>query len=100
MSNDWQVGDKAVRVACECGGRHPKPSAGSRPQMGAVFTVVGIRPGPFPNCRAPCALYLAERPEPHGFCSAGYRKIRPDEPEACEEEFRVLLNRSKRRVEA
>jgi hypothetical protein len=94
--SDWQVGDLAVRVDCECGGGHSRSSTGLK--LGAVYRVVGVRPGPFLRCRAPCALILAEDHTPTaylGICSVTFRKIRPDEHEACEPEFVTLLRRSK-----
>lgn len=91
--SDWQVGDKAVFVKCECGGGHSRPTT-RKMSLGAIYTVAGVRSGPFPSCRAPYALYLAEVPENRlGVCGARFRRLRPDAHEECEEEFTKLVRR-------
>ena len=99
---DWAVGDLAVRVDCSCGGGH---TGEQRLPLGTVYRVIGVRVPKiaFRSCLAPCALILAEDSGPNqhlGFCSVGFRKIRPDEHTECEPEFVQLLQRSKKRVSA
>jgi hypothetical protein len=97
--SDWAVGDLAL-----CINDAVCPFAGHNGGMvnGKIYTVrdiivvdgqTGLRfkdlPDPGPNdCR-----YLA-------FSETRFRKIRPDEHEACEPEFVKLLKRSKRKVSA
>lgn len=102
--SDWQVGDLAV---CVKGGEIRCPNClhkgGDVPRHGKAVEVVhigasiiGYGPGAGFPCGCVC-LYLAD-----GTCgvSQRFRKIRPDEHEACEEEFRILLKLSKQRVSA
>ena len=95
--SDWQVGDLAVRVETSCSGGHWGQN--SEAPIGSVLRVVGLRRGPFCDCDAPLAL-LFEGGSERGGCCLAYRKIRPDEREACEPEFVTLLQRIKRKVAA
>jgi hypothetical protein len=91
--SDWQVGDLAVCV---------DDSPTLRPHcpliVGRTYRVVGIsilREG----------LIVAEAVAMNqsfggGFLMRRFRKVRPDEREACEPEFVTLLKRSKQRVSA
>jgi hypothetical protein len=73
---------------------------------GAVYTVSACLYHPALNCLGEFTewtLLLHEVEPIHGlmgFCSTRFRKIRPDEQEACEPEFITLLKRSKRKVAA
>ena len=100
--SDWQVGDLAV-----CMDTTPRPSSppGGFKTLakGAVYRVRGMRitksggfnllmeghNPPAPGC-----------PTGKGWRADRFRKIRPDEHEACETEFVTLLKRSKRPVSA
>jgi hypothetical protein len=97
MSDDWKVGDLAVcvdaRPNCVTGQANPC-------KLGAVYTVerivfdtsgvmgLGLVGVEFPNCSLNADV------------ATRFRKIRPDEHEPCEEEFRILLKLSKKRVQA
>jgi hypothetical protein len=95
MATDWQVGDLAVCVEDQ-----PLPgtvSTGATIRKGAVYRVVGLK-----EHRGDLNLFL------HGITyrlgigtrAFRFRKIRPDEQEACEPEFVTLLKRAKRPVSA
>jgi hypothetical protein len=95
--NDWTAGDLAVCVA---------KSSGEWSDEGS-----GINPGPGPKTNEICKvvwvglndgiLSLSFREYPRDrYAAHCFRKIRPDEPTACEEEFQILLKLSKRRVKA
>lgn len=93
----WQIGDKAVALgqgSCGfCG-----PTDDHRIGKGDVLTVVGVIPS-WPGL--PADLDFDEVPsadEP--WCSCAFRKIIPDQHEACEEEFVTLLKRTKRKQSA
>jgi hypothetical protein len=92
--SDWQVGDLALCVdASQRGSEYP-----SRLVKGSIYTVTGIDTEPGLLDTAPCGLLLAEvAPAGHydAFACDRFRKIRPDEHEACEPEFVRLLKRSK-----
>ena len=101
--SDWQVGDLAV-----CVDARPNPRCGHRPSPlveGKVYRVAGIDPYPERH-----ALYgmdtglflrgMRSAANSGGFAASRFRKIRPDEHEACEPEFVQLLKRSKRKVNA
>lgn len=99
MSDDWKVGDLALCIDASV---HPLvPAAGL--VEGAVYTVIDIDTIPGLLDTAACGLVLAELPVPAPFKAFGcdrFRKIRPDEHQACEEEFKILLKLSKKRVSA
>jgi len=97
MSDDWKVGDLAVCVdtaPCGCG------CVNAALRDGATFTVSEV----IYDDRATTGValnFLGTSPGHHaGFSAVRFRKIRPDEHEACEEEFRILLQLSKKRVSA
>lgn len=87
MSDDWQVGDVAL---CVKGGRWfnadgPNPGG---PEIDRVYSVCRIYDGflGFPDWAGQL------------WDSACFRKVRPDDPKACDREFETLLNRSKPKV--
>jgi hypothetical protein len=96
----WQVGDLLVVVpenerACGC--VHRNHTAPDQLVVGRAYQFAGFAA---PECR--CAsgravkLYGMRNRAPHiGYCQGRFRKIRPDEHEACEEEFVTLIKRSK-----
>jgi hypothetical protein len=109
MSDDWAVGDLAVRVAEQ----HPE----SLTVTGRAYEVIGFE---VPGERSPQNGLLNG---PHGslglilagvqnmgrrangapwagHVASNFRKIRPDEHEACEPEFVTLIRRAKRPVVA
>ena len=90
MSAGWQVGDLAL-----CVEYNPQTcvSMGAL-KVGGIYTVAAVIPESY-------ALCLALREVKSGHQNGSYRafrfrKIRPDEREACEPEFVTLLNRIKR----
>lgn len=93
---DWAVGDLAV-----CVDDTPIAAYGlCRCRSGAAYRVAGITPAgraPCHRCGACCGLFLVglESISRHGFAGCRFRKIRPDEHEACEQEFVTLLKRRK-----
>jgi hypothetical protein len=101
--SDWQVGDKALCVDA-------RRSPGVRTHVplveGRIYTVVGVAAR-----RAVHALYgldtgglflagLVSGGTSGAYAADRFRKIRPDEHSACEEEFVTLLKRTKRTVTA
>ena len=92
---DWQIGDLAV---CIEGGDwfsfEKQDFDGIGPELGSVHkvTFVSIQHGGV-------ALDFAEWPD-EWFWADAFRKIRPDEHEACEPEFVTLIKRAKRPVSA
>lgn len=98
--SDWQVGDLAV-----CVDDRFNPAYGETLlARGRTYTVVEVTYCTISNVlwHAGTGLVLAGVPCSglHGFAAERFRKIRPDEREACEPEFVTLLNRIKRKVEA
>jgi hypothetical protein len=95
--SDWQVGDLALCI--HLSDIHPFWRARTRFREGEVYRVDGLVNGRFGE------LYLVIG-APDIFAATGYpnagrfRKIRPDEHEACEPEFVTLLKRTKRTVAA
>jgi hypothetical protein len=90
--SEWQVGDLAVCVIGDgwFGYEHGSvPSAA--PQKNAVYRVVKVRP------RDALVFLCFAEIDAKGWNSAAFRKIRPDEHEACESEFVTLLQRIKRK---
>lgn len=95
--SDWQVGDLALCVA-----------SGRRTREGCVYTIADVLiPGSIDpeDGRTDDMLLLRFSqliPNPRGEWSGEnrFRKIRPDEHEACEPEFVTLLKRAKRPVSA
>lgn len=90
--SDWQVGDLALCLEIEM-------NTGTVPsglRVGGVYTVAGV------VChRDQTGLVLEDYPSWHpseAWCASSFRKILPDEQEACEPEFVTLLKRSKRKV--
>jgi hypothetical protein len=97
--SDWQIGDLAVCVAVT----HPAFSdAARRLTLGKVYTVVRIG-RPLRILNGEHGLGFAEvspTRKNRGYPESMFRKIRPDQHEACESEFVDLLKRSKRKVSA
>jgi hypothetical protein len=97
--SDWQVGDLAVCVDAE-------PQAGdfirdSQLRVGSVYTVTRVLLSGGRGDRTAIGLsLLGMRPAGgrEGYCEDRFRKIRPDEHEACEPEFVTLLKRTKVRA--
>ena len=101
--SDWQVGDLAVCVddsPCRCGApcRHPQNHA-IQMVAGRTYTVNHwiVFQGKLYLTLA--GVKIISHWGVHGRADR-FRKIRPDEHEACEEEFVTLLNRTKRTVRA
>jgi hypothetical protein len=94
--SDWQVGDLAL-----CVDARPNPFYGkSGLTEGVIYKVVGAVFNPAPHAlygEEAWGLFLAEisAEAPEGFAASRFRKIRPDEHEACEPEFITLLKRTK-----
>ena len=92
MSAGWQVGDLALCVDATL---RPYSYEAHKLEQGRVYTVFGVVIGP---CTGRAALMISASNYP---CTADrFRKIRPDEREACEPEFSKLLLRSKPKVDA
>ena len=100
--SDWQVGDLAVCVddspcKCPCGGSPVSVTAG------VIYRVEAMRPNPGSTGPWPTLILQGVGARPghyRGVNENRFRKIRPDEHRACEEEFVTLLKRSKRKVSA
>jgi hypothetical protein len=89
--SDWQAGDLAMCVIDGGWFGHIHGSLPSIfPEKNAVYRVVKVRPRDQITF-----LYFAEI-DGKGWNAAAFRKIRPDEHEACEPEFVTLLKRSKK----
>lgn len=87
--NDWQVGDLALCVEPKLG--RYAVSCGFR--VGGVYTVAGVA-----QSGTRIGLVFDGRYSRHqsgAWCASGFRKVRPDEHEACEPEFVTLLHKSK-----
>lgn len=99
MSDDWKPGDLAVCVDARKNPGCPYPTMLVE---GRVYTVSGIAPLSPNQLLGPArGLFLEGVAHPPRGCNERrFRKIRPDEPKACEEEFRILLQLSKGRVKA
>jgi hypothetical protein len=88
--SDWQVGDMAVSI-----GRQNRDNwwAKGGPPKGTILPVDAVV-----VTADWTALVFNQFPSPHftrGWQHYCFRKIRPDEHEACEPEFITLLKRSK-----
>jgi hypothetical protein len=94
--SDWAVGDLALCI-----------ESGTQTREGVIYTVVGVVPA---GVDFPCDCHRNYGPDDNLFLagihyescgqSSGadrFRKIRPDEREACEPEFVTLLQRIKRK---
>jgi hypothetical protein len=95
VSDDWKVGDLALCVDARM--------AEAALVQGCVYRVAATGPSPC-SCHAGRQQLWLEGVIPSS-CGSGrnpnrFRKIRPDEHEACEEEFKILLNLSQKRVSA
>ena len=104
--SDWAVGDLAVRDRNDCPvccskeniARHGKYSKAAH--YGHIYKVIGISPR---RCPQGYGLIRGGLPNSDdagnliGWCRHAWRKIRPDEREACEPEFVTLLQRIKRK---
>jgi hypothetical protein len=89
--NDWQVGDLALALAA------PHAEEWSNDD-GAVCAGEILRVDKVIGWMHQTGLYFEGRPSDHptgAYDATYFRKIRPDEHEACEDEFVELLNRSK-----
>jgi hypothetical protein len=95
MSDDWKVGDLALCI-----------EGGIRTREGSAYTVLSIHPpgewlhGLFNPGDELIFDFVEFGILQEGSSARRFRKIRPDEHEACEEEFRILLQLSKKRVQA
>lgn len=91
----WQAGDLAL-----CVDDRPNPYWGAVPlKNGGVYRVRAVT-GVYYNrlAAADCPALLLEGVEsdvPRGFGANRFRKIKPDEHEACEPEFVTLLKRNR-----
>jgi hypothetical protein len=87
--SDWQVGDLALCVD----DRPSRKPIRWEPVAGAIYTVASVA-----ITDGGSALELEEDPYRDGLTAwfaSRFRKIRPDEHEACEPEFVKLLKRTK-----
>jgi hypothetical protein len=89
--SDWAVGDLAVCVNNEA---LPWSSNADYRKLvvGQVYRVSGLRPHPIT-----LGLHVSGIDSVWGLSCDRFRKIRPDEREACEPEFVTLLQRIKRK---
>lgn len=87
---DWQVGDLAV-----CVDATPVRGFPLYLTQGATYTVTGLHWSICPHYGPGLGLDFAEIESVtiDGYYSGRFRKIRPDEYEACEPEFVTLLKR-------
>ncbi len=101
MSAGWEIGDLAL---CVVGGHIACPTSnghygGKNPPLGAISKVIAISPamvgmGGVPARQCGClSLHFPDGSLGH---VGRFRKIRPDEHEACEPEFVTLIKRAKR----
>jgi hypothetical protein len=95
--SDWQVGDLAACIKKDAWRTFPT----GRPAEGPAYDTVHRvrRVGIFP-LDGKAVLWLEAWPGDNfrnSFTAARFRKIRPDEREACEPEFVTLLQRIKRK---
>jgi hypothetical protein len=89
MSDDWKVGDLAVCVDVSPFRCQRTLHIGPKLAEGATVQVLGVGVRP-----CGCRVLLWPGTELGGVAHR-FRKIHPDEHEACEDEFVTLLNRSK-----
>jgi hypothetical protein len=82
---DWQVGDLAV-----CVDDGPCPYYGRDPQIvkGGVYTVADVLPN-----NGLLLEGIQSQSSSGGYAMKMFRKIRPDQHEACEPEFVTLIKR-------
>ena len=91
--SDWAVGDLALCVDATFFNGIGEAALGA-PRAGGVYAVIGIE-------AAPEGFTCLDLHDVDYFCDARqFRKIRPDAHDACEAEFRILLQLSKKRVSA
>lgn len=95
--NDWTPGDLAVCIANSNGewsdrGMGENPCPGPKADEVCTVTWAGMNDGVL-------SLSFHEFPD-EPYRADYFRKIRPDEPSACETEFEILLKLSKRRAVA
>jgi hypothetical protein len=96
--SDWQVGDLAVcvDVSDRFYAQYRRTAlAGRRFAIGKKYRVVATS---IHRITGEEILLMEGQPDTAG--AWRFRKIRPDEHEACEEEFVILLKLSKQRVSA
>lgn len=94
--DDWQVGDLAVSVGPT--GKPGSWTAKGGPRKGSIQRVADLVVG-----HGWTALLFDGYPAPHwtrGWNANCFRKVRPDEQQACEPEFVQLLKRSEQKVSA
>lgn len=98
MSDDWKPGDLAGLASIEthCSDCHPDGSDDPRLKVGRAYVVTAVLP--YPN-EAP-GLVLAEVPNPVPWCACRFRKIRPDDQAGSREDWVMLIETHKQRVEA
>jgi hypothetical protein len=89
--NDWQVGDLALCVVTS--GRKVHKGDGCR--KGRIYRVIGTAVDWVGNLGIVLDGKRSDHPS-GAFLATAFRKIRPDEHEACEPEFVTLLKRAKR----
>lgn len=103
MSDDWQVGDRAVCIDNGCG-EIGGWGAAKVLVVGKIYVVAAL--GISPVSGRPCMdVEGIERWDDGAgdypnFHVARFRKIKPDTHEPCEEEFQILLKLSKKRAVA
>ena len=96
MSAGWEVGDLALCVDTDPAHRvFGTGVAGKRFKLGAVYCVAHVGTHPVTD-----ELVLLMEGQSKTAGAFRFRKIRPDEHQACEEEFRILIMLSKKRVSA
>lgn len=98
MSEDWKPGDLAVCVDVSTRDCGAKRHNGRCVRVGLVIKVLDVEVMPCGCISLRNGTTIAN----NGFgpLASRFRKIKPDQHEPCEAEFRILLNLSKRRVKA
>lgn len=91
--SDWQVGDLAVCVDDQPRDGDVLDLDFATLRAGRLYRVANV-------CFGGLGLHVAEAPvrRKAGWWADRFRKIRPDEHQACEPEFVKLLKRSKRKA--
>lgn len=97
MASDWQVGDLAV-----CVDASPRPDGIAVDLVeGRTYHVTAVCPPGRSKFGFHTGLQLrGATPVGRAFAECRFRKVRPDEHKACEEEFQTLLRRSRNLVSA
>jgi hypothetical protein len=87
---DWQIGDLAQSLLHRWIDEHTLEEVGG-PPLGWVGKVTGVRIDEVGDLM----LLFDEYGDPRGYIARAFRKIRPDEHEACEPEFVTLIKKTR-----